>query len=108
MSRAFMAACGFDVVSIAGLGLVDNFSIAQTAYATVRHLVLEADDATAEAIVIPGGNMPCLAIAPELEQALNKPVVTTNQAGIWALLRHLGGVQRLAGMGQLLERHLVG
>jgi maleate isomerase len=107
VSRAFMTANGFDVVSIEGLGYVDNFSIAQTDYETVRDLARRADHGDAEAIVIPGGNMPCLQIAPELEQELNKPVVTTNQAGIWALLRHLGGFQRLEGRGRLLENHLV-
>ena len=106
VSRAYMVASGFDVVSIAGLGLVDNFSIAQTDYETVRDLVRNADAADAEAVVIPGGNMPCLAIAPELEEELHKPVITTNQAGIWALLRQLGRMQPLAGRGQLLERHL--
>ncbi len=106
VSRAFMTANGFDVVSIEGLGYVDNFAIALTDYDTVRDLVRRADRADAEAIVIPGGNMPCLQIAPELERELNKPVVTTNQAGIWALLRHLGGFQQLDGRGLLLENHL--
>lgn len=106
VSRAFMTANGFDVVSIAGLGLTDNFSIALTDYETVRNLVFQADHRDAEAIVIPGGNMPCMLIADELEQELKKPVVTTNQAGIWALLRHLGGFKRLTGMGQLLAHDL--
>ena len=106
VSRAFMTANGFEVLSIEGLGLTDNFSIAQTDYETVRDLVRRADHGDAEALVIPGGNMPCLQVAPELELALNKPVVTTNQAGIWALLRQLGGQERLTGMGQLLADHL--
>lgn len=108
VSRAFMTANGFDVVAIQGLGLVDNFSIALTDYQTVRDLVYEADHPDAEAIVIPGGNMPCMLIADELERELKKPVVTTNQAGIWALLRHLGGFQGLIGRGQLLENYLAG
>ncbi len=106
VSQAFMTGSGFEVVSIAGLGLVDNFSIALVTYDTVRELVRQTDHDDAEAIVIPGGNMPCLQIAPELERELGKPVVTTNQAGIWALLRHLGGIDRLDGRGQLLENHL--
>ena len=106
VSRAFMVANGFDVVSIQGLGLIDNFSIALTEYQTVRDLVRNADHGDAEAIVIPGGNMPCMLIADELERELKKPVVTTNQAGIWTLLRHLGGFQEVTGRGQLLENHL--
>ena len=108
VSRAFMAANGFDVVSIEGLGLVDNYSIALTDYQMVRDLVRETDHRDAEAIVIPGGNMPCMLIADELERKLKKPVVTTNQAGIWALLRQLGMFEGLTGRGQLLEKHLAG
>ncbi len=108
VSCAFLTANGFDVLAVEGLGYVDNFLIAQIEYDTVRELVRRSDHPDAEAIVIPGGNMPCLLIADELEQELGKPVITTNQAGIWALLRHLGGFGGLTGMGQLLGAHLIG
>ena len=104
VSRAFMNANGFDVVSVEGLGLVDNFSMALTEYETVRALVRRADHRDAEAIVIPGGNMPCMLIVDELEREVKIPVVTTNQAGIWALLCHLVRYQRLDGRGRLLEK----
>lgn len=105
-SRRFLADNGFDVVAAEGLAYVDNFSIALIETETVRDLVRRVDSDAAEAIVIPGGNMPCLAIAEDMEAELGKPVVTTNQAGIWALLRHLGGFQCLTGFGQLLREHL--
>ena len=106
VSRGFLVDNGFDVVAGEGLAYVDNFSIALIDPDTVRDLVRRVNTGAAEAIVIPGGNMPCLSIAEELEEELGKPVITTNQAGIWALLRHLGGFERLAGLGQLLREHL--
>ncbi len=106
-SRRFLNDRGFDVVAAEGLAYRDNFSIALIAPATVRDLVRRVDRSDAEAIVIPGGNMQCLAIAEDMEAELGKPVVTTNQAGIWALLRHLGGFDRLDGLGRLLREHLV-
>ncbi len=33
--------------------------------------------------------------------------IHTNQAGVWALLRHLGSFDRLTGLGRLLREHLV-
>ncbi len=106
-SRRFLVDSGFDVVAAEGLAHTDNFSIALIDPETVRDLVRRVDRSDAEAIVIPGGNMQCLSIAEDMEEELGKPVVTTNQAGIWALLRHLGGFDRLTGLGRLLGEHLV-
>ncbi len=106
--RRFFEANGFDVVAAEGLDYTDNFSIALIDPETVRDLVRRVDTDTAEAIIIPGGNMPCLSIVEEMEAELGKPVVTTNQAGIWALLRHLGAVDRVDGTGRLLREHLAG
>ncbi len=105
-SRRFLLDSGFDVVAAEGLAYADNFSIALIDPETVRDLVRRVDRSDAEAIVIPGGNMQCLSIADDMEEELGKPVVTTNQAGIWALLRHLGGFDRLPGLGRLLREHL--
>ncbi len=105
-SRRFLVDDGFEVVASEGLAYRDNFSIALIEPKTVRDLVRRVDSDDAEAIVIPGGNMPCLSIVEEMEAELGKPVVTTNQAGIWALLRHLGGFDRLCGLGRLLREHL--
>ena len=105
-SRRFLVDSGFDVVAAEGLAYTDNFSIALIDPETVRDLVRRVDRSDAEAIVIPGGNMQCLSIADDMEEELGKPIVTTNQAGIWALLRHLGSFNRLTGLGRLLREHL--
>ncbi len=105
-SRRFLVDNGFDVVAAEGLAYVDNFSIALIDPETVRDLIRRVDSDAAEAIVVPGGNMPCLSIAEAMEEELGKPVVTTNQAGIWALLRHLGSFNRLTGPGRLVRDHL--
>ncbi len=107
-ARRFLEANGFDVVAAEGLGYTDNFSIALIDIETVRDLVRRVDTDATEAIVIPGGNMPCLSIVEEMEAELGKPVVTTNEAGIWALLRHLGTHDHVDGAGRLLRNHLGG
>jgi len=38
-----------------------------------------------------------------LERETEKPVVTSNQAGLWCALRSLGITDPLAGYGRLLE-----
>ena len=106
MSSGFLEGNGFEVVASEGLAYVDNFSIAQIEPQTVRGLVRQADRPEAEAIIVPDGNMPSLFIAEEMEKELGKFVITTSQAGIWALLRLLGGFERLPGLGRLLGEHL--
>lgn len=102
-ARHFLEANGFDIVAAKGLGYTDNYSIALVKPETVRSLVRDVDTDAAEAILIPGGNMPCLSIVEEMEAELGKPVVTTNQAGMWALLRQLGNIGPVHGAGRLLE-----
>ena len=105
-ARRFLEANGFDVRAANGLGYTDNFAIATIDPETVRDLVREVDRDDAEAIVVPGGNMPCLSIVAEMEDERGKPVVTTNAAGIWALLRHLGVTDPIQGAGMLLGDRL--
>ena len=105
-AQTFLEANSFDVVAAEGIGYSDNYSIASIELETVRDLVRRVDTNDAEAILIPGGNMPCLAIAEEMEAELGKPVVTTNQAGIWALLRHLDIKDPVHAAGQLLRDHV--
>jgi maleate isomerase len=45
-----------------------------------------------------------LEAAGELERRLGIPVVTANQATIWATLRALGVNQPIPGFGSLLEK----
>jgi len=102
----FLQGAGFDVVASHGLEMTDNFSIATLAPDAVAECARRADHPEAQAIVMPGGNMPCLAAVEALERELGKPVVTTNSAGMWAILRHFGQTAPVAGCGVLLERHL--
>jgi maleate isomerase len=56
-----------------------------------------------EAFVVPGGNFPTMPSIAAWEREFSKPVVTTNQASAWAMLRALGSSDRLSGFGRLLE-----
>ncbi|MBI4183969.1 MAG: maleate cis-trans isomerase [Proteobacteria bacterium] len=107
VSTRFLEGAGLKVVAAEGLGMTDNFSIVTLKPDTLLDLARRADRPEAEAIIMPGGNMPCLAIAERAESELGKPVVTTNMAGIWALLRHLGVAKPIQGFGRLLRERMV-
>lgn len=59
--------------------------------AQVRELAIANDHADADALLIPDTAMHTLAVLPELETALGKPVLTANQVTIWEGLRLAGG-----------------
>ncbi len=42
-------------------------------------------------------------VADQVEQAIERPVVTSNQATIWATFRKVGYMQGLSGYGKLLR-----
>ena len=51
---------------------------------------------------MPGGNFPTMPSIAGWERELGKPVVTTNQASIWAILRAFNSADRLPAFGRLL------
>ena len=67
------------------------------------------DQPTIEAFVVPGGNFATMTATGAWEQEFGKPVVTTNNASFWAMLRAFdalgGGVLEF---GQLLARLPIG
>ena len=57
-----------------------------------------------DALVVPGGNFPTMDWIAEWEQQFGKPVITTNQAALWAVLRAMRISTPLPGKGRLLEQ----
>ncbi len=102
-SLRYLESSGISVVNSAFGELRDNFAIAEMAPEEVLDLAARADHPDAQALLMPGGNMPCLALAGEIEARIGKPMVSTNQAGMWALLSLFALPDRIAGAGQLLQ-----
>lgn len=67
-----------------------------------RHALERADSAQVEAFIIAGGALATLHLIEDWERQLGKPVVTTNQVAIWAILGALGDQEALPGRGRLL------
>lgn len=99
----YLAQNGVTVLSSAFGGELDNFSIARLPPSAIIELACRADHREAEALLLLGGNMACMSILDEVETRLGKPVVTTNTAGMWALLALLGLPDRIEGAGRLLR-----
>lgn len=57
-----------------------------------------------DALVVPGGNFPTMDWIAAWERTFGKPVITTNQAALWLVMKTMKVDTPLAGKGRLLEQ----
>lgn len=95
---SFLTEHGLAVVGGDQLGLTRN--VWEVPYVRTEELVRRADRVEADAIVIACTNLHTYDLIGPLERELGKPVVSANQALIWAALRRLD--RRPIGPGQRL------
>jgi maleate isomerase len=69
----------------------------------LREQILASCPATADGVLIAGTGFRCVAIIEALEQTLQRPVVTANQASLWHCLRRAGVPTKIDGYGRLLR-----
>src|SRR2546421_10733867 len=100
---AFLESHGIEVVSQVAMGVVSNNEVGrlhpQTAFDNGR----TADRDDADALFPASGNWQTAPTVEELEQALGKPVLTTNNMTIWHALKKIGVHERVTGYGRLLR-----
>jgi len=104
LERAFLESRGVEVTAIRGLGLVRNLDIGRTGWETVEGLAKSVVDGS-DLVFISCTNLPTIRIIRKLERELKRPVVTSNQASMWAALRG-SGVTGLEEYGELLRSRL--
>ena len=95
---------GLEVLALEGFAATDSYLIGRLGPENARDAFAHIDRPEIEVFVVPGGNFPTMAFVPDWERALGRPVVTTNQAALWAMLRIMGVADPLPGLGRLLER----
>lgn len=95
---------GIKVAALEGFAAKDSYMIGQLGPENARDAFQRIDRPEIEAFVVPGGNFPTMASIPEWERVFGKPVITTNQAALWAMMRALGSRDTLPGLGRLLEQ----
>jgi maleate isomerase len=76
--------------------------IAEISKGTLYHLAREVDHPGCEAIFISCVNLHAIEIIEKLENDLQKPVITSNQATMWNILRLANVNDKIQGYGQLL------
>lgn len=92
-----------EVVATAPFGASDAYAIGALGADNATDAFDRLDTDEIEAFVVPGGNFPTMAHVRAWEGRVGKPVITTNQAVIWAVMDALSISTVLPGLGRLLE-----
>lgn len=98
---------GFEVAAIRGMGIKKSIEMGKVTpeetYRLAREVVRSAPKA--DGILISCGNLRTFEAIEPLEIDTGLPVVTSNQAGLWQVLRMTGIKDRLTSLGQLFRQH---
>ena len=96
---------GLQIIKYKWLGLPTSEKRMQdVSKGEVYHLAKDVDDAQSEAVIISCVELNAIDVIEPLEHDLLKPVITSNQATIWNLLRMAGVNEKIQGFGQLLSK----
>jgi maleate isomerase len=104
--REFLEGNGFKVLKIRGLNIRRNLDIGRQDPTVAYRLVKEVFIQEAEAVFISCTNFRTIEVIDILERELKRPVVTSNQATMWATLKKLGISESIDGYGKLLKEYL--
>lgn len=101
---AYFSAKGFDIANFTCFGLDDDREMARISAASLIAAARETTADDADALFISCTAVRAAGIAAEIEQAIGKPVVTSNLATAWATLRICGEHAPQPGRGSLMAQ----
>lgn len=76
--------------------------------APLQSQIIAACPGDADAVLIAGTGFRCVAILEDLEKALNRPVISANQASLWHSLTRVNIPAAIEGYGRLLRLNATG
>ena len=91
------------VVALEPFAATDAYMIGKLGPENARDAFARIDRPEIEMFVVPGGNFPTMTFVAAWEREFGKPVLTTNQAALWAMMGIMGAGEKLPGLGRLLE-----
>ena len=105
---AYFERHGFDIASFTCLGMDDDREMARIAPETLVGLARAAMAPDAEALCVSCTALRAALAAPGIEEAIGRPVVTSNQATAWNCLRLCGDDASRPEFGRLMTLPLAG
>jgi maleate isomerase len=97
---------GMEIQRFDCLGLDDDRMMARLSGQDIIEAACLVDVPEAEALFISCTAVPSVAVIADIEARIGKPVVTSNQASAWAMMRHAGLDHTPMGYGRLFNLDL--
>ncbi len=103
LEHHYMREAGLEVLHNLGLGLSGGDQYITVTPERWKEIVLENTRPEADGYFLSCTNTTMIEVIEECEQHLDRPVVTSNQATLWACLHRLGLSRRITGLGRLFQ-----
>lgn len=102
LEKKFLEDNGIEVINLQWLNK-DGFEMYEVPYEVTYRLARHVDSPKAEAVFISCVALPTVGLIAKLERDMGKPVITSNQAFIWHILRVSHINDKIEGYGKLLS-----
>jgi len=103
LERHYTGKYGLEVVACESFAGTDSVMYPSIGQEQARDAIAQNDRPEGEVFVVPGGNFPTMPCISDWERTIGKPVITTNQAALWAMLQIMCVDEKLLGLGRLLD-----
>ena len=103
LEKSFLEGYGFTVDVIKGLGYRDPYRIGLIPASQIYELGKETYMETSDALFISCTDVRTFDILDKLEGEVGKPVISSNSATLWAMMKRLKINRRIDGLGILLR-----
>ncbi|WP_329276430.1 maleate cis-trans isomerase family protein [Streptomyces sp. NBC_01451] len=100
----FLRSAGIEVTAVHGAGTGAAAEVGEWGEEELVSLAQEADEADAEALLLPGTALHTASHIETLEKILTKPVLTANQVSVWEALRLTARKVNAPSLGTLFTR----
>ena len=93
----------FSVLNIDGFGLEDDIEMTGLPLSAISQAAEQICDSNADALFISCTAIRSSSVIDKIEQKIQKPVVTSNQALVWHCLQLMNNTSKVSGFGRLFE-----
>ena len=103
--RAFLEANDFEVLNIDGFQLLSSDDICNLQPEAIYDFALHHFDSRADTLLFSCTGLHTAPLMDRVERHYRKPLVSSNAAALWRMLRIVGVKEKVKGFGSLLSEH---
>lgn len=103
LEKEFLEANGVQVLKMEGMGIRENLEIGRAGREKLFHLIENLPWKSSDGLFVSCTNLPTIDTIADLEEQLQKPVVSSNTATFWNMLSKSGSRSSISRYGMLLE-----